>query len=318
LSMGAVPVMPTARVLPSILLIMLLPLLAGCSLRRFTVNRIGDAITGSSSLFAQEEDPELAKAAIPFALKSLEGLLAETPRHRGLLLAACSGFTQYSFAFVQQEADLVEGRDLTRATELRARARNLYLRGRDYGLRGLEVDLPGFGAQLRTAPEAALARAAPAQVPLLYYTAASWAAAFALDVADARLAVDQTLMEKMMHRALALDEAWEQGTIHEFLIAWEAGHASAGGSTAAAQEHYQRAMALSLGARPSTSVTLAEAVCLPAQDRAAFQRNLEAALAADPAKAPGLATVVAQRRARWLLAKMDDLFVDPEPKREKP
>ena len=72
--------------------------------------------------------------------------------------AACSGFTQYGYAFIQQEADYVEAQDLERATAMRARARKLYLRALDYGLRGLEVDYPGLRDRLRQDPNLALAK----------------------------------------------------------------------------------------------------------------------------------------------------------------
>ena len=290
-----------------------------CSLKRVAVNRVGDALAGSGDVFASEEDPELARAAGPFGLKTLEGLLAEAPAHRGLLLAACSGFTQYAYAFVQQDGDLLEAQDLARATELRVRAKKLYLRARDYGLRGLDAEAPGFRARFQGDPEGALAHLNRAQVPLLYYTAAAWAGAFALDVTDSHLSVDQSRIEMMMNRALALDEGWNQGAIHEFLGVWEAGHASAGGSMAKAMGHFQRAQMLSGGLRASVFVSLAEGPAVAAQDRKAFEARLGEALAIDAAKTPEcrLANLIAQRRARWLLARMDDLFLEEPTAKEK-
>src|ERR1044071_3800103 len=114
-------------------------LASGCSIRRMAVNRLGDALAGGGTTFASDDDPELVKAAVPFSLKLMESLLAENPRHKGLLFATASGFTQYAYAFVQQDADEMEDKDLAAATAMRARARKLYLRARDYGLRGLET-----------------------------------------------------------------------------------------------------------------------------------------------------------------------------------
>ena len=120
-------------------------LLPGCSIKKLAVNSLGNALAQGSSTYAEDDDPELVKGAIPFGLKTVESLLAESPRHRGLLYAAASGFTQYAYAFVQQEADLIEERDLARATTLRGRARRLYRRALEYGFRGLEVDFPASG-----------------------------------------------------------------------------------------------------------------------------------------------------------------------------
>ena len=143
---------PTSRAL-ALLLALLLP---GCSVRSMAVNKIGDALAETGSNFASDEDPELVGDAIPFGLKTTEGLLESAPRHEGLLLAASSGFVQYAYGWVQMEGDRVEAQDLARATELRERARKLYLRARGYGLRGLEVDFPGLREALACDPKAAL------------------------------------------------------------------------------------------------------------------------------------------------------------------
>src|SRR5258707_1358446 len=95
----------------------------GCSFKRIAVNKLGNALAGSGTTFASDDDPELVKAAVPFSLKLMESLLAESPNHGGLLLASSSGFTQYAYAFVQQDADELEEKDLAAATEMRERAR---------------------------------------------------------------------------------------------------------------------------------------------------------------------------------------------------
>lgn len=286
-------------------------MLSGCSVKKIAVNVAGKALADSGSTFASDDDPELVAAAVPFALKTLEALLAESPKHKGLLLAACSGFTQYAYAFVQQPADYIEDQDLARATEMRARAKKLYLRALGYGMRGFDVQYPGFNDRLRANPDEALAKTTKKQVPLLYYTAGAWAAAFALDVADSQLSVNQTLIERMMTRALALDESWELGTLHDFFISWEAGHESTGGSIEKANEHYRRARALSAAKRLSPLVTYAESVLVREQKKAEFEALLNEALQFDVEKAPPeqrLANVISQRRAKWLLSRVDVLF----------
>src|SRR5574341_367973 len=119
-------------------LLVTLLLLPGCSVRKLAVNSLGNALAKGSSTYAEDNDPELIEQAIPFGLKTIEALLTESPRHRGLLLAAASGFTQYSYAFVQCEADYTESTDLAKATSMRVRAGKLYQRAIGYGFRGLE------------------------------------------------------------------------------------------------------------------------------------------------------------------------------------
>ena len=155
----------------------------GCSIKKLAVNRVGDALSKGGSTYASDDDPELIEAALPFSLKLMESLLAESPRHEGLLQALTSGFTQYAYAFVQQKADELEDQDLDAATAQWDRARRLYLRARDYGLRGLNLSHENFAEALRKDPLSAVAVAEVDDVQLLYWTAVSWSAAIAVSKA---------------------------------------------------------------------------------------------------------------------------------------
>ncbi|MEY2880790.1 MAG: hypothetical protein RLZZ15_3170 [Verrucomicrobiota bacterium] len=287
--------------------------LAGCStLKRTAVNKLGDALADGGTAFSSDDDPELIRAAAPFSLKMMESLLAETPTHRGLLLAAASGFTQYGYAFVQLDADEREATDVPAAVAQRARARRLYLRARDYGLRGLATTHPNFAAALRADPRAAVRACRVEDVPLLYWTAASWAAAIAITKDQPELIAQLPEAEALMDRALALDEAFDRGAIHGFLITYEMARQGATGDPAErARAHFERAVALGGGREASPYVAFAEAVCVPQQDRARFQSLLEQALAidADAAPASRLVNLITQRRARWLLARLDEFFL---------
>jgi predicted anti-sigma-YlaC factor YlaD len=289
---------------------------AGCSLNRFAVNKLGDALAGSGTTFASDDDPELVAAAIPFSLKLMESLLASSPSHRGLLLATTSGFTQYAYAFVQQEAEQLEDRDLARAAEVRTRARKLYLRARDYGLRGLETGHPRFGQQLRADARAAARTATAADVPLLYWTAAAWGAAIALSKDTPDIVADQGLVEALIDRALELDERFADGAIHGFLISYELARQGARGDpNERARVHFDRAVSLTGGQLAGPYVSLAEGVSVSRQDRPEFETLLHRALAIDPDARPEwrLANLVVQRRARWLLSRVDELFLDGSP-----
>jgi len=285
---------------------------AACAVKKIAVNSLGNALAESGGSYASDDDPDLVRDASPFALKSIEGLLAASPRHRGLLLAAARGFTQYGYAFVEQEADFVEDQDLARATYLRDRARRLYLRALDYGLRGLEVDLPELRSRLRRDPAAALARATKKQVPLLFWTANAWGAAISISKSDSELTADQPSAEALMRRALALDEGYEWGSIHDFFIAYEGGRASVGGSIAEARKHLDRALALSKGCRAAPLVAFAETVAVAEQKGDEFDRLLQQALEVDVDKVPELrlSNLIYQNRARWLLARRAELFVE--------
>jgi predicted anti-sigma-YlaC factor YlaD len=287
-------------------------LASGCSIRSMAVNKAGDALAETGSNFASDEDPELVGEAIPFGLKTMEGLLESSPRHEGLLLAAASGFVQYAYGWVQLPGDVVEATDLARATELRERARKLYLRARGYGLRGLEVDFPGMGDALARDPGAALSRTKKEHVPLLYWTAMGWAGAMSLKVNDSDVSADQPIVEALARRALELDTCWGLGSLHEFFVSWEAGRSTIGGSVDRARDHFEKDLACAQGRRAFPYVTFAESVSVAKQDKAQFQELMEKALAVDVSRPDDqrLANLLAQKRARWQLARLDELFIE--------
>jgi predicted anti-sigma-YlaC factor YlaD len=301
---------PGYRILAAAMLAMLA---AGCSVKRYAINKLGDSLAKSGTVFASDNDPELVRDAVPFSLKLIESLLEESPRHRGLLQAAAGGFTQYAYAFIQQEADEVEPRDLAKAGELRTRARKLYLRARDYGLRGLEVKHPGLGGFLRQDPKASVRKTARSDVALLYWTAAAWGSAISLSKDNPDLVADQPVVEALVDRAAELDPAFDHGAIHAFLITYEQSRKGVPGDPhERSRMHFQKAVELSRGQLASPLVALAESVSVARQDRKEFESLLQCALAIDPDARPEfrLSNLVMQRRARWLLGRTDELFLE--------
>jgi predicted anti-sigma-YlaC factor YlaD len=289
---------------------------AGCSVKHIAVNKVGDALAGSGTTFASDDDPELIKAAVPFSLKMMESLLDENPRHQGLLLATSRGFTQFAYAFVQEDADETEDKDLAAAEEMRGRARRLYLRARNYGLRGLDVRHKGFQQALRANANKAVSLTNAKDVPLLYWTALSWAAAISLSKDNPALIGEMPCVEAMMDRALALNEAFDYGAIHVYFINYEMGRSGGTGDPVTrARQHFERALELSGGQQAGPMVTFAEAVCVQKQDLKQFESLLKQALAIDPNAKPEwrLANLVMQRRAKWLLSRTDQLFLRASP-----
>jgi predicted anti-sigma-YlaC factor YlaD len=299
---------------PPLLLIGLLAMaLPGCSVRQYALHQAANALSDSSASFATDDDPDLIGEAAPFSLKLTESVLAEAPRHVPLLTAASRGFTQYAFAYVQQPGEVLEDSDVAGAQRELKRARALYRRAREYGLRGLEVGHPGFGARLRTDARGAAGALQRDDVPLAYWTAAAWAADISLSKDDPRTVGEIPQMEALIDRALELDEAFDAGAIHTFLISYELVRGQRKPDPmAAARAHFERAVQLSNGQLAGPYVSVAEAVDVATQDRAAFEGHLRQALAIDTDAHPQwrLANLIMQRRARWLLSRTEQLIAE--------
>ena len=69
---------------------------------------VGGALSDTGDVFTRDDDPELVEGASMFALKLYEVLLDIAAEGRPLLTATCGSFTQYAYAFVQSDAEILE------------------------------------------------------------------------------------------------------------------------------------------------------------------------------------------------------------------
>jgi predicted anti-sigma-YlaC factor YlaD len=307
--------MPTLprTVLPRLIVIVFtMTALPACGLvQRKAVGMVASTLASSGDVFTRDDDLELVGDAIPFGLKLYESLLDSAPKNKDLLIATCSNFTQYGVAYLETEAAVLgEAQHHDEVAHLNQRALKLYLRAKGYCLRAMEVRFPGIGQKLLTDPEPALAKAEKNDVPLLYWMAASWGSAIGLGIDKPDLVIDMPVVRALAERALALDESWNKGALHEMFVSLDSLPAALGGDPERARKHFSRAIELQKGLSPGPYVALATGVALPAQDRGEFEKLLQTALAIDPEKDPSvrLVTLVQQRRAQALLDHIDTMF----------
>jgi predicted anti-sigma-YlaC factor YlaD len=112
-----------------------------------------------------------------------------------------------------------------------------------------------------------------------------------------------------------VDEGFDDGTVHTFMITYEMARLGGKGDRAArAKEHFDRAVALGGGHQAGPLVSYAENVLVAQKNKAEFQNMLRQALRMDLNASPEHRelNMAVQRRARWLLSRTEKLF--PEPK----
>ncbi len=285
----------------------------GCSLRQMAINTLADALAGSSESFTSDEDPELVRDALPFALKTIETLLAEAPDNRGLLISACQGFVLYGAGFVGFEAERLEESNYRESKRQRERSLKLLLRARGYCFEALDLAYPGARQALINATDEALAQTRLEDVTLLYWTAAAWGSVIASGLDQPELLVDLPAVRALLERAMELEPTYKRGTLHDAMMLLELAEMQSGaGSKERAREYLERSLELSGGHRAVSYVAWASTVAVQDQDRAEFKRLLELALAVDLKGDPEsrLLNVLQQDRARWLLERADELFLD--------
>lgn len=294
------------------LLIVVLALLAGCSLRQLAVNAVGDALAAGGSVYEADADAALVGDALPFSVKLMDSLVAESPRHRGLLLAASRAYLLYAWGYVGFRAEQLTRNDVEAANAARERAHRLAMRAFDYAMRGIEISHPGLRSELARDPVRGIRAVDNVQeVDLLHAAMAALGVAIGNAKQSAAMLARLPEVEAMLAQALALDEAWNAGALHEFGVSWYAARPGLF-DRAALERHYARALMLSQGTRAGLFVAYAEGVSVRDQDRRQFEAVLDRALAIDLEARPEerLQNSLARQRALWLRTQTDQLFLE--------
>jgi len=305
--------------------LILIPFLifSGCSLKKTALKVIANSLSSSSSsnVFKSDNDPELVAAALPFTIKLYETLLSSLPGHRGLVLQTGSLYIMYANAFLQTPASMLSEEEYQQREELYRRARNLYLRGRDIILRYLFRLYPQMESEInrRNFRQAALLLQRK-DVHLVYWAAAGWLGAYALNPYNMEMGVMVPAAAEMMKRIEELDSSFGQGAIADFFVLYYGSLPEyLGGDRELARKYFQQAVKLSAGRLASPYVSLASTVCVQEQNRREFVSLLETALKIDSDADPDnrLVNILQQRKARWMLEHIDDFFVEEESAEEK-
>ena len=301
-------------------------LFTGCSIKKMAVNKIGDALAQSTSgTFTADDDPKLIADALPFSLKLMESISSETPKHIPLLISLSRGFTSYSYAYIQLEADYIEETDWQEALHMRERARKLYLRARNYGLQGLEVLQDGFTNEFFNDPQKALLSLKQTDEEsrlLVQWTLSPWAAAISISKDMPELIADLPYIEAMIEWMKHWEEYEKFQPLASIMMPFESVRTELAPDEGTLEERIRRdfesALRVSNGSVISPYVSLAELVSIQNQDLDEFNMLLKKALSIEVDRYPEnrLENLLMQKRARWLLSRQEELFLPELPPEE--
>ncbi len=284
-----------------------------CSIKKIAVNSFADAVgSGAGTAFTSESDLVLIEGALPFSLKTMEALLEKTPGHKGLCLSLAQGYMLYGYAFCELRADELKDRDFAMYQNQRDRAKLFYRRAHGYARQGLELCATDYGKACEVNCVDAVRIVDKKEcVPYLYWAGAALAKWITLAKTDPAAAVRLPEAAATMQRALELDPDYDNGSIQEFFISYEARGANMGGDAKKAIEYFKKAEALAAGKKISPWLTYVEAVSIPSQNKKEFDEYIQKILAFNLDSCPEnrLVNAIAQKRARYLLQKKDDLFL---------
>lgn len=129
---------------------------AACDLGKVTVGTTAKVLVRAQPSIQMESDYELAKTAIPGALKTVEGFWIVDPDNENLIKILTEGYCQYGTAFVEDDWEIAKfAKKLDDVEYHNQRASNIFTRCLNYSLKSLGS---GFAKDLFGTPEQAAKR----------------------------------------------------------------------------------------------------------------------------------------------------------------
>ena len=272
----------------------------------------------TGDVFTRDDDPELVRDAIPFALKLYESLLESVPKHVPLLDRDLQRLHAVRATRSSRPTRTFSARrTTTKSKALRDRALKLYLRAKDYCLRAHRGALR-HGHQPRSSSQDPAAGAREGKERRTCRCSTGRRRRGARRSRSASISrtssIDLPTVRALAERALALDETWSNGALpraddHARQPARGARRQRrrARASTSSARSNIQK------GLSPGPYVALATGVSVPAQDRAEFETAAQGRArdrSGEGSRRIASSTLITQRRARALLAQIDDAVLE--------
>lgn len=299
-------------------------MLFACDTAVLGANTTISVMRRASPALGRVRDPELIEESMPASLAQMEGLLELIPDNVPLRTLMGRAYVSFGFGFMEDHLEVAEHDGTEEEVEhWRERASLAYLRAREVTIAGLDMRHPEDGGLIAAehqgfdAFQEHLLRFTDPEndAPLLMFATYAWARYIGLHRDDMNAIADLAFVQAMSERLLAINETYFDYApiaLHGGLVGSRP--AALGGQPEQARTEIERAIELTHRQNLMFLVTEAQIVAVALQDRALFRTLLEEVVHFDVDTVPDSRTqnILAQRRARRWLSRIDELF-DPDP-----
>ena len=290
--------MPSSPAIKTLFIVLALTCLSGCFSSQQIVVEKGSALFREVALAANRQaDVELVRQGTPAYLMMIDGMIQSYPGKTDLLLAGARAYAAY--------ASVLEEGEQERAAGLNEKAKR-------YALQALELTPPfveALGKPIEVFQKR-LEQTKTRDVPTLFAVGSVWGGWIAGSEGPEAMA-DLPWVEALIERVLQLDPAYYYGSAHLFkAILLSARPEQFGGSLKKAAEHFQKAREYGKGKFLMADLYFAQYYARQTLNRDLFVETLKRVLESSADAEPDLtlANTLAQRKARKLLAQVDEFF----------
>ncbi|MBC7977245.1 MAG: hypothetical protein H7138_19895 [Myxococcales bacterium] len=303
---------------------MLLVNLLACDLGQFTVRTTAKVLVRAQPSLQQESDYDLARAAIPGALKTIEGFWIVDPENENLIGILTEGYCQYGTAFVEDDWELAKfAKNLEDIETHNARSTHIFTRCLNYALKQLGS---GWQEDLFKTPEDVAKRAKATGSGGrngMMWTALALGSIINHNLSRVEMLSYLPTVRIILDRVIELDKARAPSRPEyaalpyiAFGMLYSAASAQFGGRADLAKQSFETALKITANKEhPDGRMLLARTLMgyrlgIMTNDRKFFHDQLKQVLETPPSVWPEqrLANEVAHRRARRYLSHEKDMF----------
>lgn len=255
-------------------------------------------IEGGIHAMNQENDLDLAEAAIPANISMLEGMIRLDPENIDLHTYAAQAYYGFAYGFNEDVYPY--------------RASKFYIRGLNHGITALEL-LGVKNAKESTVDEfeKALQGLDEDTVATLFWTASNWAKWIDMNRDSPEAIIALPRVNALMQRALELDDSFYYGGPHlYFAVSYGARPPMFGGDFSKSEQHFNRAREINDDKLLIVDVLQAQYLERQRFDQARFSQLLNRVIEAPDDLDPDLALMnqIAKRKAQNLLGRRSKWF----------
>jgi hypothetical protein len=291
---------PLALKLKSLLLVLLLTALTGCSPMTYSVRHVMVPLLDNSRQAAYlSDDIRTFGDAAPANLFLLEGMIQTDPENEDLRLNTAMLYFFYGFAYMEEDDPEY--------------ASLLYSKGLNHAWTALvaECDLTGDRGIPFTEFETLVPSIEMDQVPAAVWTAICWSQYISLNIHETSVMRDIPKVQALLARAIELDGTYFEGMPYVMQGALHAFKPKImGGDTDASATSFEKAFAISGNSFLLSQFFYAQYYTYRMMDVDLFTETLEGIINAEPIDNDPylLLNMIAAEKSHKLLEEADDLF----------
>jgi len=292
--------------------------LAGCDIGKFTVNTTSKVLVRAQPGIQQESDFEMARQAIPGALKTVEGFWIVDPDNERLIGILTEGYCQYGTAFVEDDWEIAKfAKDLNAIEYNNDRATKMFTRCLNYALRSLgtkwQKDI--FGTQEELAKRLK-DTGSDDRTPLMF-AGLALGSIINHNLTRVEMLAYLPSVQAIIERVIEMDQKHPPSNLQHAALPYialgmihSARPKAMGGDPDKARACFEMALQKTSNKFLLARTLMAYRVGLATNDRKFFHEQLKLVLETAPSVWPEqrLANEVAHRKARRYLSKEKELF----------